>query len=107
EFRRVLFRSLKSCGRPTLSPDGSRFAVACSGAMNTDGEIDALDQSALVLFDAKKRPLREVARYTAEDIAGEPIQGRVAFASEELVLLSTHTAYEIGRASCRESGRDA
>ncbi|NLE88574.1 MAG: hypothetical protein GX607_19520 [Myxococcales bacterium] len=84
---------LKSCGRPTLSPDGSRFAVACSGAMNTDGEIDALDQSALVLFDAKKRPLREVARYTAEDIAGEPIQGRVAFASEELVLLSTHTAY--------------
>ena len=84
----------KSCGRPTLSPDGTRLAVACSGAMNTDGEIEALAQSALILFDATERPLQEIDRFSAEDIAGEPIQSRVAFASDDVVLLVTQTSWD-------------
>ncbi len=81
----------KGCGRPALSPDGSLLAVACSGRLQTDGLIEDIDQSALLLFNAHQRPLQEVAHYPAEEIAGEPLQGSVAFASQQLVVLKTQT----------------
>lgn len=84
----------KGCGTPVVSPDGKRFAIACSGRMDSDGIIADLEESALLLFDATKRPLQQVARFSAEEIAGESIQGRVAFASDRLVLLSTQTPYQ-------------
>ncbi len=97
EDRKVVWEQtlegLKACGRPTLSPDGSRLAVACSGALTAEGNIEDIAQSTLVLFDAKKTPLEEVERYSAEDIAGEPIQSSVAFASDDIALLKTQTAW--------------
>jgi hypothetical protein len=82
----------KNCGTPRLSPDGKRIAVACAGDMDYDGVVANPEESALLLFDATERPLKQLARFSAIDIAGETIQGHVAFASNEQVLLSTQTA---------------
>lgn len=84
----------KDCGKLVLSPDGERLALACTGAIDQDGVSEDLSQSALILFDAEERPLRELARFAAEDIAGEPLQGSVVFADDQTVLLKTQTPWQ-------------
>ncbi len=83
----------KACGRATLSPDGSKFAVACTGALGATGETESLSQSALMIFDATARPLRALETFEAEDLLGVPLQGSVAFVSDDLVLLKTQTPW--------------
>jgi hypothetical protein len=84
---------LKECGRPTLSPEGSRLAMACTGRIEGDGTIEDIAQSAIVLFDPSEDPPTEIERYTAEDLVGEPIQDNIEFASDGLVLFKTQTPY--------------
>lgn len=81
---------LKNCGRPTPSPDGSRWALACTGAFDT-GEIEDIAQSALLILDPSQDPPMEVERYTAEELVDEPIQGGIAYASDEVILFKTQT----------------
>lgn len=83
----------KACSRATLSPDGSKFAVVCTGALAASGETESLSQSAVILFDAKERPLREIATYEAEDLLGVAFQADVAFVSDDLILLKTQTPW--------------
>lgn len=83
----------KACGRPQLSPDGKLLAIACTGHIMLDGSIEDLGQSALLVFDAIDRPLRERARFSAEGVAGEALQNSVTFATNNLVLLKTQTTY--------------
>lgn len=83
----------KACGRLELSPDGERLALACTGGIDSDGVSEDLSQSALILFDAHDRPLREVQRFPAEEIAGEPLQNAVTFVDDETVLLKTQTPW--------------
>jgi hypothetical protein len=84
---------LKECGRPTLSPDGTILAMACTGRIEFDGASEDIDQSAFVLFDPTQNPPVEVGRYAAEDLAGEPLQDDVAFASDGLLLFKTQTPW--------------
>ncbi len=84
---------LKACGRPALSPDGKQLALACTGAIDMDGNSEDLSQSALLLFDAEERPLKEIERFGAELIAGEPLQNSVVFANDQTVLLKTQSAW--------------
>ncbi len=83
---------LKNCGRPSLSPDGKRLAVACSGTLDPVGN-GTLDESALVFFAAEPGPLEEVDRISAEDLVGEPIQSRAVYAGGDVLLFQTQSAW--------------
>jgi hypothetical protein len=82
---------VKSCGRPELSPNGQLLALGCSGELDPAGNVATVDESGLLLFDAQRSPPREVARFSADEIAGQPLQGDVQFASERVVMLKTQT----------------
>ncbi len=83
---------LKNCGRPSLSPDGKRLAVACSGTLDPVGN-GTLAESALVFFAAEPGPLEEVDRISAEDLVGEPIQSRTVYANDDVMLIQTQSAW--------------
>lgn len=89
----IVLKGLKSCGALVPVPGRDEVATACTGRIDTTGEAEDLSQSALVFFDATSRPLRELRRLPASAIAGEPLQAQVAFASEQVALLKTLTAY--------------
>lgn len=89
----IVLDGLKSCGGLAPVPGRDEVATVCTGFISIDGEGDSLSQSALVFFDSSKSPLREVRRIAAADIAGEPLQNQVAFASETVALVRTQTAY--------------
>ena len=84
---------LKNCGSPVPFAEGSRWLVPCAGVMTFDGTIEDVSQSALVILDSSVSPPEELDRIPAMEIAGELIQGDVAFATESVVLLKTNTAY--------------
>lgn len=86
-------KGLKACGKVVLSPDAKTLALACTGALDTAGDTEDLSQSALLLFDAARRPLKELARFKAEDLLGDALQGSVAFADNTHVLLKTQTPW--------------
>lgn len=83
----------KDCGAPVLSPDGTRLAMACTGFIQYTGAIEDLSQSAILLFDPKEDPPALVETYPAEEIAGEPLQDTLAFASNDLLLFKTQSQY--------------
>ncbi len=83
----------KACGRATLSPNATQFAVVCTGALTAKGETESLSQSAVIVFDAKERPLKEIAVFEAEDLLGVPLQADVEFVRDDLVLLKTQTPW--------------
>jgi hypothetical protein len=91
--REITLSGLKACGRPALSPDGQHFAVACTGALDMDGNSEDISESAVVLFDATQYPPVETDRWAAKDLIGEPLQNDVVFASNDVVLLKTQTAF--------------
>jgi hypothetical protein len=94
--RKILWQTtlkgLKNCGRPALSPDGGTLAVACSGSLDPNGNSVA-SESALVFFKAQEGELVETGRKTAKVLAGEAIQSRVAYATDETILFATQTAF--------------
>jgi hypothetical protein len=85
-------KGLKNCGRPTLSPDGARLAVACSGTFDADGNA-VVSESALVFFEAQEGKLVEIERISAEDLVDEAIQSRIAYATDDVILVSTQTPW--------------
>jgi hypothetical protein len=85
-------QALKECGRPVLSPDGARLAMACTGRIEWDGTIEDIDQSAIVLFDPSQDPPVELERLTAEELVGEPIQDSIAFATDDVLVFKTQTS---------------
>jgi hypothetical protein len=89
----LALEGLKNCGALALAPSGNRAALSCAGAIDRDGVLANLSESGLVLFDTTKSPLREIARFSAEELAGEPIQSGVEFARESALLLKTQTGY--------------
>ncbi|HVR19306.1 MAG TPA: hypothetical protein VMS65_06415 [Polyangiaceae bacterium] len=82
---------LKNCGGLTLAPSGRRAVLGCTGFIDRDGRAEDLAQSALVLFDATQSPPVPLERFSASDLAGEPIQSDVEFFSENGVLVKTQT----------------
>jgi hypothetical protein len=89
---RLPFSGLKNCGPLSLSPSGRLGAVGCTGFIDPAGSAQDIDESALVLLDLEATPPVELGRFEARDVAGEPLQNEVEFASEERVLLKTQTA---------------
>jgi len=83
---------LKNCGPLSLSPDGQLAALACTGFVNRTGAPVNLDESAVVLLDLATTPPSELTRFSAADVAGEPLQADVEFFSPRGVLLKTQTA---------------
>jgi len=81
----------KNCGRPTLSPDGERFALACSGALDTKGQVEAIEDSAILLFSAHSRPLELLDELTATELGEGPLQSDVAFVDGDRLLVKTQT----------------
>jgi hypothetical protein len=83
----------KNCGPLTLSPNGERAALACTGFIDREGRAEDIAQSGLVVFDVTASPPREVRRFSARDVAGEPLQQDAEFFSEAGVLLKTQTTF--------------
>jgi hypothetical protein len=88
---------LKGCGAPTVSPDGRRAALACTGMLAPDGQVPNLSESALLLLDLEESPPVELARFAAADLVGEPVQSSAEWANDDLLLFKTQTA--LGRRS--------
>jgi hypothetical protein len=86
-------RGLKSCGGLVPVPGRDEVAVACTGRLTDTGEVESISQSAIVFFDAKSSPIRELRRVAAKEIANEPIQNQFAFARENVILVKTQTAF--------------
>jgi len=84
---------LKNCGGLTLAPSGRRAVLACTGFIDRDGRAENLEQSALVVFDVTQSPPLETQRFSASDIAGEPLQQETEFFSETGVLVKTQTTF--------------
>lgn len=97
---RMRYPGLKNCGRPMLSPSGDLLAVACTGQLDQQGQVANVDESALLLLDARAMPPRELRRIYARELAEEPIQNGVAFARESLLLFKTQTSI-VGRENNR------
>jgi hypothetical protein len=93
---RVLYRvrldGLKDCGRAELSPSRAVMAVACSGFVDRKGAVAEPETSGLVLLDPNADRPAELRRFTAQALAGGPIQSSIEFASEHVVLFKTQTA---------------
>jgi hypothetical protein len=88
---RLVLAGLKNCGALALSPSGSRGAVACTGFIDPDGAAQDIAESALVLLDLESAPPLELARHTARELAGEPLQSELEFASELRLFAKTQT----------------
>ncbi len=83
----------KACGKVVLAPNKKTIALACTGALDSTGNTEDISQSALLLFDAGERPLKQLAQFEAEDLLGDALQGSVAFADDKHVLLKTQTPW--------------
>jgi hypothetical protein len=81
----------KNCSRPTLSPSGEVFAVVCSGALDPTGQVDAIEESGILLFSASARPLELELELTALELGEGALQPDVAFATDGVVLVKTQT----------------
>jgi hypothetical protein len=84
---------LKNCGGLTLAPSGRRAALACTGFIDRDGRAENIDHSALAVFDVTRSPPAPLERFSASDLAGEPLQSEVEFFSEAGVLVKTQTTF--------------
>ena len=84
---------LKACSNPVPDTGRAQWLVVCTGAVNSDGTVESLDQSALVILDFSSSPPKELQRISAEQIAGEPLQPEVAVAADGFVLLKTQTTW--------------
>ena len=93
ERYRVELPGLKNCGTLALAPSGTWAASACSGGIDRTGKLENRSESGLALFTVESGHLREMRRFSAESIAGEPIQSSVEFANESTLLLKTQTVY--------------
>jgi hypothetical protein len=85
-------RGLKNCGRAELSPSRSVLAVACSAFVDRKGAVAELETSGLLLLDATTDPPRELRRFLATELVGEPLQSSIEFVTETVVLFKTQTA---------------
>jgi hypothetical protein len=82
---------LTGCGGAAPAPSAARFAVACAGTLDLDGNLTDLSESGIVLFDATATPPRELRRFSAQELAGEAVQGSVRFIDEDRLLFKTQT----------------
>lgn len=89
---RLRLDGLKNCGRAELSPSGSLLAIACSSFLDRKGNAPDPSASAVVLLDATTQPPRELRRFAALDLVGQPVQSRLEFVSERTALIKTQTA---------------
>lgn len=89
---RLPLEGLKDCGRVELSPSRAVLAVACSAYVDRLGAVAEPETSGLLLLDATTDPPRELRRFLATELVGEPLQGSVEFVSERVLLFKTQTA---------------
>jgi hypothetical protein len=88
----VELTGLKNCGTARLAPDSERLVVACSGLITEDGASLGVEGSGVVVLDARETPAVEIRRYTALELAGDPVQSELAFFAADSLLLKTQTA---------------
>lgn len=80
---------MRGCSALAISPNEAQLAVGCSGTFAGD-QIPTLEDSGVVLFTIQKNgELVESARFSAQDLGGDPISFSVAFAGNQQLLLST------------------
>ena len=68
------------------------LAVACSAYVDRLGAVAEPETSGLLLLDATTDPPRELRRFLAPELVGEPMQGSIEFVTENLLLFKTQTA---------------
>ena len=83
---------LKNCGPLALSPDAVVGVLACTGFIDRTGAPVDLSESAVVVFDLATSPPSELTRFSAADLAGDPLQADAEFFAARQVLLKTQTA---------------
>lgn len=99
EIQRVtVLDGLHGCGGLAVSASGSRLAVVCTGTF-ASGSTSNADEAGLVVLARGAEGLVEERRWKASDL-GEGTPGfSVAFAAEDLLLLTT-----LGRDALSEGG---
>jgi hypothetical protein len=83
---------LKNCGRPVLSPDASRMAIACEGQLAVDGSVMDPSAAAVAVYDATALPPAPITRFAIADQLGAPPQNAIAWASATAIVGKTQTA---------------
>ncbi len=95
ETDRVVFRrpleELGACGRAALSPSGDTVALACTGKIDFDGNLEDPARSGIVLLDATVTPPLERRRIDAYEALGVSPQSDLEFSSESVLLGKTQT----------------
>ena len=81
--------NMRGCSGLAMAPSGDRLAVGCSGTFGGD-LVPSLEDSGVVVFSVGANgDLDEEARFSAEDLGGDPISFSLSFASDDSLLLST------------------
>jgi hypothetical protein len=83
---------LVGCGRPALSPSGSKMALGCWGALNADGSVADLSAAGIAVYDVTTMPPTLTKIYPIRDQLGASTQNQVSFASETVIFGKTQTA---------------
>lgn len=81
---------IKNCGKLTLSPSGKLAAVSCTGQYDSTSFTYPAAASDIVLLDVTQQPPREVRRLKLGQTLGVALQPNLAFASEQLVVVTTY-----------------
>lgn len=82
---------LHGCAGLATTPDGSRLAVTCSGSFGGSSTPTTSDSGVVLLAiePGQSPPLREIGRWLAADVGGQPLGFGVDFAASDRLLLVT------------------
>jgi hypothetical protein len=89
----VAVTGLKNCGRPALSPSGTKLALACEGQLDEHGDVVDPGASAVAIYDVTTLPPTLARAYPIADQLGATTQDRVAWVSETELLGKTQTGF--------------
>lgn len=80
----------KNCSRAMLSPNGERFALVCSGALDQTGQVEDASASGILVFSATSRS-GIWGELPASELGYGPLQPDGAFFSDDVLLVKTQT----------------
>ncbi|MBK6512995.1 MAG: hypothetical protein IPM79_07895 [Polyangiaceae bacterium] len=78
----------RGCASLALSSSGSRLAVGCSGTFGGTS-TPTIEDAAVLVFDVAGAELSLVARWSAQELGGDPLGLSLDFVSDGELLLST------------------
>lgn len=85
----AIVTGMRGCSGLAIAPSGGRLAVGCSGTFGGD-LVPSLDDSGVVVFSVGANgDLDEEARFSAEDLGGDPISFSLSFGSDDALLVAS------------------